>query len=234
MKQLYVFLILFCVISLTQLIWSMRYAYVCKHRDIIDPESEGGKRSFLINIGRRLKIAWLLLIVSTIAFCFGYAGITLLFFFISFLALREFVSIMHLKPSDYWPIFCSFYIFLPLQYFFVLTDLPFLFFIFLPVYVFLLSPMIAIASGDDEQFFERASKFQWAQSACIYCVSYIPAIAGMQLKNGHFESSTLLLFYTIVLLASDTFQYFFGNLLGKKKIAPKLSPLFRLHEPKLL
>lgn len=182
------------------------------------------KKDFLINFGRRLKVVWALFFVLVISFSFGFFGITILFCLLSFLALREFLSIIHLRSSDYWPLFCSFYIFLPLQYFFVLTDAQFLFHIFIPVYAFLMSPLLSVMEQDENQFFERTSKFQWAQIACIYCLSYAPAIAGMELKSGHFQSSSLLLFLLIVIALSDSFQYVFGNIFGKKKVAPKLSP----------
>lgn len=230
MKQLYVFGTVFIMLSLIQVVWNMMYTHACENRDDNTPDKLTQKRDFLINFGRRLKIGWGLFLIGVLPFCFGYVGITIFFALVAFLALREFVSIIHLKASDYWPIFCSFYIFLPIQFFFVLTDVPFLFYIFIPVYVVLLSPMIsaitAMSKDADagEQFFERAAKFQWAQIACIYCISYIPAIAGLSLKKGEFESSTLLLFFIIVLFSSDTFQYVFGNLFGKKKIAPNISP----------
>lgn len=192
-------------------------------KTIIKWEDNIGK--FLINFSRRLSMSWAMFIVVGFAFLFGFFGLTIFFMLLSFLALREFVSIMHLKPSDYWPMFCSFYIFLPLQYFFVLTDWQFLFFIFIPVYVFLFTPILSVALADDEeQFFERASKFQWAQIACIYCISYLPAIAGLTLRKGEFQSTTLLIFFICVIAASDSFQYILGNHFGKKKIAPRLSP----------
>lgn len=222
MKQLYVFLGVFFILSALQIFWELRFMYVRKNRQIGTEEGQD-KIKFMMNFRRRLKIAWVLFIIGMIPFGFGYLGLTIFFMLVSFLALREFVSVMPLKPSDYWPMFCSFYVFLPLQYFFVLTNVPFLFYIFIPVYVFLLSPMLAVASDDNEQFFERASKFQWCQIACIYCISYVPAIAGLELKNG-FQSSTLLLFYAIIVFTSDTFQYVFGNYFGERKVAPKISP----------
>ena len=179
---------------------------------------------FTLNYGRRFKVTWFLFFVLALAFCFGYIGLTIFFMFVSFLCLREFVSVIHLSRSDYWSLFVSFYIFLPIQYLFVLLDVPFLFYIFIPVYAFLLSPIITMLSGDRREFFERSSKFQWAQISCIYCLSYIPAIAGLELNNGTFESSSLLLYFIVVLFMSDVFQYIGGNWIGGKKIAPRLSP----------
>lgn len=220
MKQLIIFSIVFGFLLIAQCYWSLKVKSLAK----ISLEEETDIK-YVTNFGRRLHMSWIMFFIVGFAFMFGFFGLTIFFMLISFLALREFVSIMHLKPSDYWPIFCSFYIFLPLQYFFVITDLQFLFFIFIPVYVFLLSPILSVLAEDDnDQFFERASKFQWAQIACVYCISYLPAIAGLSLKHGQFESTTLLIYFLAVIAASDSFQYIIGNKYGKNKIAPNLSP----------
>jgi phosphatidate cytidylyltransferase len=224
MKQLMMFGVVFGFLLIAQFYLLINKSVFNKQQSKPEAVINEGKTKFLDNFTRRLKMAWVMLIVMGLAFTLGFFGLTIFFMLVSFLALREFVSIMHLKPSDYWPIFCSFYIFLPLQYFFVLTDLQFLFFIFIPVYVFLLSPILSVLAKDDDQFFERASKFQWSQLACVYCLSYLPAIAGMSLKGDKFQSTTMLIYFIAVISASDSFQYIFGNLFGKKKVAPSLSP----------
>lgn len=222
MKQLYIFLGLFFVMAFSQMIFAIVFK---RHKKSNFTLPSKFKKEFLVDFGRRLKVAWTLYFILVLGFCLGKFGITLLFLLASFLALREFMSIMHLRASDYWPMFFSFYIFLPLQYFFVLTDTQFLFYIFIPVYVFLMSPLISvIGQQDEEMFFERTSKFQWAQIACIYCLSYAPAISSVELNRGEFQSSSLLLFLLSVIFLSDAFQYIWGNVLGKTKVAPKLSP----------
>lgn len=204
MKQLYVFISLFFLMSFTQIIFALIFKSNKKNNFSIENKFT---KEFLVDFGRRLKVAWVLFFIFVISFSLGKFGITIMFLLISFLALREFISIMHLRASDYWPMFCAFYIFLPLQYFFVLTETSFLFYIFIPVYVFLMSPLISvIGTHDDEMFFERTSKFQWAQIACIYCLSYAPAISSIELKNGEFQRSSLLLFLLIVIWLSDSFQ----------------------------
>jgi phosphatidate cytidylyltransferase len=222
MKQLYVFLIIFTCLFFGQVYWNIAFGKQQKLKHENENWQENNYYLFLSNLGKRLKVSWVIFAVMGIAFSLQFFGLVIFFMLISFLAFREFVSIMHLKGSDYWPLFCAFYIFLPLQYLFILFDAQFLFFIFIPVYVFLLSPILSVLAEDDEQFFERASKFQWAQIACIYCLSYLPAIGGMELKG--FQSTSLLIYFIMVIMFSDTLQYLFGNWLGKKKVAPKLSP----------
>lgn len=225
MNQLIVFLIIFLCLTVAQVYWNNEFAKQLKLRSESGIDwIETDRFKFLSNFGKRLKTSWVIFAATGLAFLLGFFGLVLFFTFISFLALREFLSIVRLKGGDYWPIFCAFYIFLPLQYFFVLIDWQFMFFIFIPVYVFLFSPILSVvASDDEEQFFERAAKFQWAQIACIYCLSYLPAIAGMSLRN-HYESADLLIYFLAVIMFSDSLQYVFGSWLGKKKIAPKISP----------
>lgn len=225
MNQLIVFLIIFVCLTSAQVYWNIEFSKQLKLRtEAGEVWQETERFKFLSNFGKRLKTSWVIFAVTGFSFLLGFFGLVLFFTFISFLALREFLSIVRLKGGDYWPIFCAFYIFLPLQYFFVLVDWQFMFFIFIPVYVFLFTPMLSVVASDDsEQFFERASKFQWAQIACIYCLSYLPAIAGISLKN-NFESSELLIYFLAVIMFSDSLQYVFGSWLGKKKIAPKISP----------
>ena len=73
------------------------------------------KKEFLINFGRRLKVVWVLFFIVAAGFMSGFFGLTVMFMIVSFLALREFVSIMHLRSSDYWPPFLLF------LYFFTVT-----------------------------------------------------------------------------------------------------------------
>ncbi|MCX6610132.1 MAG: phosphatidate cytidylyltransferase [Acidobacteria bacterium] len=49
---------------------------------------------------------------------------------------------------------------------------------------------------------------------CVYCLSFIPAY-------GKAES---MLFFVLVVQASDVLQYIWGNLIGRHPIAPRISP----------
>ena len=57
---------------------------------------------------------------------------------------------------------------------------------------------------------------------CVYCVSHAPALLTLPLSNG--GGPKLLLFFLLVVQLSDVFQYIWGKLLGKRKIAPRISP----------
>ena len=85
----------------------------------------------------RISSWWVMTIVLLLAFWFGEIGATLLFFAVSFAALREFMTLAYRRRSDHNVIAACFYILLPLQYYFVLTDWSGMFSALIPVYAFL-------------------------------------------------------------------------------------------------
>ncbi|RYG67903.1 phosphatidate cytidylyltransferase, partial [bacterium] len=59
---------------------------------------------------------------------------------------------------------------------------------------------------------------------CVYCVSHAPAILTLNIPGYEGKNSALLLFFMIVTQLNDVLQYVWGKLMGKRPIAPKISP----------
>ena len=128
------------------------------------------------------------------------------------------------RRSDHQALATSFYIILPLQYLLVWNERYGLYSIFIPVYAFLLLPIVSVLAGDTKRFLERNAKVQWGLMICVYCLSCVPALLTLAIPG--FEGRNLLLIAFLVLVAqsSDVFQYIWGRLIGKRKIAPDVSP----------
>ncbi|MCP2039436.1 phosphatidate cytidylyltransferase [Neisseria sp. HSC-16F19] len=186
---------------------------------------KGADNPTIINLNARVYAWWVMTIVLLCAFWFGQVGTTVLFFLISFAALREFLTLVHRHQCDYNVMVTCFYILLPVQYYFVLTEWYGMFAIFIPVYGFLLLPIIASLSGKTEAFLERTAKTQWAAMICIFCLSHVPALMNLRLDGFAPENNILLLIFMIaVVQSSDVLQYIWGKTLGRRKIMPALSP----------
>ena len=80
------------------------------------------------------------------------------------------------------------------------------------------------AAGDCERFLERTSEIQWALMICVYCVSHAPALLTLNIPNYAGENAKLLIWFVIVAQMNDVLQYIWGKLMGKRKVAPELSP----------
>lgn len=183
----------------------------------------GPQNATISNLNARINAWWVMTLVIVVAFLTGHIGSTILFFLVSFAALRECLSLIYSRRGDYAVLVACFYIILPVQYYFVLTNWYGMFAIFIPVYAFLLLPILAGLSGDATRFLDRTAKIQWAVMVSVFCISHVPFILNLELKN--FDQNILLVIFLLaVVQASDVLQYVWGKLLGKHKIAPTLSP----------
>jgi len=172
------------------------------------------------NLNARINAWWVMVLVIGIAFLFGNNGVILLFYFVSFYALREFMTLTPTRRSDYPALVAAFYFALPMQYLLIAFGWYGLFAIFIPVYLFLLLPILASLGGDTTRYLERAAKVQWGLMIAVYCISSVPALLTLDIPG--YEGRNLLLI--IVVQLSDVLQYVCGKLAGKHKIAPNLSP----------
>lgn len=128
------------------------------------------------------------------------------------------------KLGDHGTLLWVFFVITPIQYALVALHWYGLFSIFIPVYAFLFVPLRSVLSGDCERFLERTATIQWALMVCVYCVSHAPALMTLRIPAFEGQNGKLLFYFVLVVQASDVFQYIWGKLLGKHKIAPTVSP----------
>ncbi len=176
------------------------------------------------NLNARINAWWVMCVVFAIAILVGPIGSVVLFALLSFLALREFITLVPTRPSDHRALLWSFFLITPLQYVLVALHWYGLFSILIPVYAFLFLAVRIAISGDTTHFLERVSAIQWALMICVYSLSYAPALLGLGIRGHGTPGPTLLLFLVIVVQGSDVLQYIFGKLFGRRKIVPLVSP----------
>jgi phosphatidate cytidylyltransferase len=176
------------------------------------------------NLNARIKAWWVMVLVIGLAFVFGRPGVILLFALISFFALREFLTLTYTRSADYLALAAAFFVVLPLQYVLVYIGWYGLYAIFVPVYVFLLLPILEVLGGDTKRFLERTSKIQWGLLVCVYCISHVPALLTLNIPGFEGRNLLLIAFLVIVVQSSDVLQYVWGKLFGRHKIAPEVSP----------
>ncbi|HVF84522.1 MAG TPA: phosphatidate cytidylyltransferase [Abditibacteriaceae bacterium] len=191
---------------------------------VLVARNKGAITPTLENLQQRIRTWWVMCAVFAVAVLTGVAGSMVLFGLISFMALREFVTLTPTRAGDHRALFWIFFVITPLQYYFVGTGNYGMFTILIPVYAFLFIPGRIVLSGDAQNFLERAAKIQWGLMICVYCVSHAPAILGLSIKGYENQNVKLLLFFVIVTQINDVLQYVWGKALGKRPIAPAISP----------
>jgi phosphatidate cytidylyltransferase len=186
--------------------------------------SANGPNAAVDNLNARIKAWWAMVVLIGIAFIAGRVGVLVLFAFCSFAALREFVTLINTRRADHWALASAFFIILPIQYYLLWAEEYGIFAIFIPVYAFLLMPIISVLSGDTERFLIRVAEVQWALMICIFCASHVPALLTLTIPGYEGRNVLLIAFLVIVVQLSDVLQYVWGKLFGRTKIAPNLSP----------
>ena len=185
--------------------------------------SEAGQ-AVVRNLNARIRAWWFMAAFFGAAVVAGHGASVLLFAAMSFLALREFVTLVPTRRGDHRALFWSFFVILPVHYYFVWTEWYGLFSILIPVYACLWIPIRAAMAGETEDFLARTARVQWGLLVCIYFVSYAPALLTLQIPGYEGENAKLLLFLVCVVQMSDVLQYVWGKLLGRTPIAPRVSP----------
>lgn len=184
--------------------------------------SEGGIAT-VENLNQRIKAWWFMIAIFAVAFVFGKGVTIVLFALTSFFVLREFLSITPTRAEDHTATVAAFYLFIPLQYWLIYDGWQSLFSILIPVWAFMLLPLLAVLKGETKNFLVRSSEIQWGMMLSVYCISHAPALLLLDIPG--YDGNFLLLFFLItVVQISDVLQYVFGKLFGKHKVAPRVSP----------
>jgi phosphatidate cytidylyltransferase len=183
-----------------------------------------GPNSVIDNLNTRIKAWWVMVAVIGIAFAFGKVGVIVLFAFASFTALREFMTLLPTRRGDHYALGAVFFIVLPAQYYLIWIEWYGLYSIFIPVYAFLLLPIVAAMRGDTTNFMVRVAQVQWGLMICVFCISHVPALLTLPIPGYEGRHVLLIAFLVLVVQSSDVLQYVWGKLFGRHKIAPLLSP----------
>ena len=151
---------------------------------------------------RDLGAVWNGTIAFWLAWVSGPVGATLLFGFVAFLALREFITLTHTRRADHRSLVLAFFVVLPLQFVLAGAQSLNLFMVFIPVYVFLAIPVVSALGDDPQRFLERTAKIQWGLMVCVYGMSHAPALLLLEFPGYREHGAFLVLYLVLVVTAA--------------------------------
>jgi len=175
---------------------------------------------------RELRALWIAAVVFWIAWVSGPIGSTLLFGFVSFLTLRELVSLTHTRRADHRSLLLAFFVVLPLQYVLVGMRLINAFTVFIPVYVFFAIPVISALANDPFRFLERTAKIQWGVTVTVYGLSHAPALLLLDLPRYRERGAFLVLFLVFAVVAAQVGEEIASRRLRRRPVARAISRSF--------
>ncbi len=178
----------------------------------------------LSNFKLRIKSFWVIVILFTVAFAFNKVFAFVFLAFISYLALKEFFSMIPTRRADRRVLLWA-YLAIPLQFYLISIHWLVVFYLLVPLYLFLLIPVRLVLIGDNEGFLKSCGTIHWGLMSTVYSLGYLAAY--LSLPDEKFAPGGglgMLLCILILTVFNDFAQFFFGKLWGKRKIIPKVSP----------
>ena len=177
---------------------------------------------------RELGVVWVGAVVFWAAWVSGPVGATVLFGVVSFLALREFVTLVKTRRGDHRSLLLAFFGVLPLQYVLVANRNFDLFSVFIPVYAFLAIPVVSALAGDPQRFLERNAKIQWGIMVCLYGLSHAPALVLLDFPGHRGRGAFLLFFLVVVTAGAQLAQTAASRRLRRRPVARHIDRSFSL------
>jgi phosphatidate cytidylyltransferase len=172
---------------------------------------------------QRIQSWWWMIIILFVCLVVSKTAAISLFGFISFLALKEFFSIVATRQADRRVIFWA-YLAIPVQYYWVSIGWYGMFIIFIPIYIFLLLPMRMVLIGETKGFIRSVGITHWGVMLTVFSLSHIAYLLMLPVKNTNAGGMGLVIFLIFMTQFNDVAQYIWGKTLGRRKIIPKVSP----------
>lgn len=172
----------------------------------------------------RVRTWWLIVAVFAVAVLFNRTVSVVVLGFVSFLAFKEYLSLIPTRRADHRVLFWA-YLAIPLQFYWVWSGWYGLFIIFIPVYVFLFLPMRMILIGETQGFLHAIGTLHWGLMVTVFSLSHMAYLLVLPAQSNPAGGAMGLLIYLVFLTEiNDVAQYIWGKSFGRRKIVPKVSP----------
>lgn len=173
---------------------------------------------------QRVRSWWLIVALCSLALMFSRAAALVFFGVISFLALKEYLTLIPTRQTDRRVLFWA-YLSIPMQYFWIGIEWYGMFIIFIPVYLFLLLPVAMVLTGETQGYLRAAGTLHWGLMSMVFSLSHLAYLLVLpQGEYAHVNGPGLALFLLVLTELNDVAQYCWGKLLGRHKISPTVSP----------
>lgn len=176
------------------------------------------------NLKARVASWWVMAVLIAGALLTGWQAVTALFAVISFIGLREFLSLAPTRREDR-PVLLAAYLAVPVSYAIIAADQYVLFLVFVPVWMFLLLPFLMAVAGQTRGYLSTAASLQWGLITCVYNLGYAAFLMRTPPAEAPQAGPAGLVFFLLVATeANDVLQYVTGKLFGRRRIMPSVSP----------
>lgn len=170
----------------------------------------------------RIRTWWVIIVLFSLAMISPHWLALTFFALVSFMALKEFLTLVPSRHSDRMPLLWMF-IAIPINYWLIGIGWYGMFIVFIPVYVFLFLPARMVIAGDTQGFLSTVSQLHWGLMTTVFAFSHVAFLLVLP-ADGLQTGALLVLFLVGLTEFNDIAQYLWGKSLGRIKVTPKVSP----------
>lgn len=185
--------------------------------------SKGKKSAFFKELVIRTKSWWYMVFGIAIVITAPPIVGTILIAYVSFVALRETLSIGRLRSADRTALFVAYFA-IPIQYYLAYNDYYHQFLYFIPLVMFIGLPVVLVMTGKTSLIGSSMSTIPTILMLTVYTLSHMVLLFNMNIPNFTAGAGGLILFLIMLTAFNDVFQFTWGKILGKRKILPTISP----------
>jgi phosphatidate cytidylyltransferase len=188
---------------------------------LLERKGPEGKYRELVD---RTNSWWWLIGAFTLAILLNRTVSIVFLGFISFLALKEYLSLIPTRRIDRFVLFIA-YLTIPLQYYWAASDWYGMFIVFIPVWMFLVFAALMTLKGETQGYLRAVGTLSWGVMLTVFSLSHLAFLLVAGDHANPIAGGVGLLFFLVILTQfNDVAQYCWGKLLGKHKVTPKVSP----------
>ena len=170
----------------------------------------------------RIRTWWVIILLFSLAIL-SPRWLALSFFaLVSFMALKEFLTLAPSRQTDRMPLLWMF-VAIPINYWLIGINWYGMFVVFIPVYAFLFLPVRMVIAGDTQGFLRFASQHHWSLMTTVFAFSHVAFLLVLP-DDGKQTGALLVLFLVGLTEFNDIAQYLWGKSIGRMKVMPKVSP----------
>jgi phosphatidate cytidylyltransferase len=175
-------------------------------------------------LSARTNSWWWMIGAFTFAVLLNQTVAVIFLAFISYLALKEYLSLIPTRRIDRTVLLFA-YLAIPIQFYWAAIDWYGMFIVFIPVWMFLFFPALMALRGETDGFLRAVGTLSWGLMMTVFTLSHM----AMLLVSGDAASPVaggvgLLLFLVVLTQFNDVAQYTWGKLFGRHKVTPTVSP----------
>jgi phosphatidate cytidylyltransferase len=175
------------------------------------PERDHGE------LTRRIRSWWVILLGTGLALSLGTAGVLVACALVSYLALKEYFSVVPIRQGDRVVLLVA-YLAIPTQWWWISQHAYGLFIIWVPVYLFILLPSVMVLRGETGGYLHALGILFWGLMICVFAIGHVAYLYMLPAGAG------LLLALLVLTQGNDVAQYVWGRAVGRRRIAPAVSP----------